>query len=98
VYLSPERAVSGMLAAGGSRVYRLALTGGMRVVLDQGEADFAVDALNSVLKVERTVDAFEYGTETVSLRADGRHAARHARLPRGAADLRRSLRFEPGDR
>jgi CHAT domain-containing protein/tetratricopeptide (TPR) repeat protein len=70
VFLLPDRAVSGMLAAGGARVYRLALTGGMRVILDQRDADFAVDVLDSGLKVERTVDAFEYGTETISLRAD----------------------------
>jgi CHAT domain-containing protein/Tfp pilus assembly protein PilF len=66
--LVPGYAEAGRLRPGAALSYRISSTGTFRILLQQGDWDFAIDILDrETLKVLRTVDAFPYESETATL-------------------------------
>ena len=67
IRLRPGRTVNGLLAFGETRLYRVELTGDVRVTLEQYDADFGIEILRNDGKLLRTVDSFEWGKETATV-------------------------------
>jgi CHAT domain-containing protein/Tfp pilus assembly protein PilF len=58
------------LSPGETREFRLPVAGGFRVELDQKDADFRLEFLDSHARLVRTIDAFGWATETATFEPD----------------------------